>query len=81
MKKSIPVTTLFVDIGGVLLTDGWSHEFRKLAVNKFNLNMEEMEIRHSMTFETFEIGWFVDAIFTKKNKCRKGIFLPAVIAA
>ena len=56
MKKSIPVTTLFVDIGGVLLTDGWSHEFRKLAVNKFNLNMEEMEIRHSMTFETFEIG-------------------------
>lgn len=27
MDKSISVTTLFVDIGGVLLTDGWGHEF------------------------------------------------------
>ncbi|HZK98029.1 MAG TPA: HAD-IA family hydrolase [Prolixibacteraceae bacterium] len=56
MKKSISVTTLFVDIGGVLLTDGWSHEFRKLAVREFNLDPEEMENRHSMVFETFEIG-------------------------
>lgn len=56
MDNSVLVTTLFVDIGGVLLTDGWSHEFRKLAVKKFNLDPEEMEIRHSMTFETFEIG-------------------------
>ena len=56
MDKSILVTTLFVDIGGVLLTDGWSHEFRKLAVKEFNLDPEEMENRHRMTFETFEIG-------------------------
>jgi putative hydrolase of the HAD superfamily len=56
MKKSIPITTLFVDIGGVLLTDGWSHEFRKQAVMEFNLDPEEMEIRHSIVFETFEIG-------------------------
>jgi putative hydrolase of the HAD superfamily len=50
------VTTLFIDIGGVLLTDGWGHEFRKMAVKEFNLDPKEMEIRHSMTFETFEIG-------------------------
>jgi len=56
MKKSISVTTLFVDIGGVLLTDGWGHKFRKLAVKEFNLDPEEMEIRHSIVFETFEIG-------------------------
>jgi len=56
MDKSISVTTLFVDIGGVLLTDGWSHEFRKLAVREFNLDQEEMETRHSIVFETFEIG-------------------------
>lgn len=55
MDKSVFVTTLFVDIGGVLLTDGWSHKFRKLAVSEFNLDPEEMEIRHSMTFETFEM--------------------------
>jgi len=56
MKKSISITTLFVDIGGVLLTDGWSHDFRKLAVREFNLDPEEMETRHSIVFETFEIG-------------------------
>ena len=56
MKKSIPITTLFVDIGGVLLTDGWGHEFRKLAVREFNLDPEEMENRHSIVFETFETG-------------------------
>ncbi|MFA5329773.1 MAG: HAD family phosphatase [Prolixibacteraceae bacterium] len=56
MENSVSVTTLFVDIGGVLLTDGWSHEFRKLAVREFNLDPEEMETRHSMTFETFEVG-------------------------
>ena len=56
MDKSILITTLFVDIGGVLLTDGWGHKFRKLAAKQFNLDPEEMEIRHSIVFETFEIG-------------------------
>ena len=56
MVNSTLVTTLFVDIGGVLLTDGWGHTFRKLAVKEFKLNLEELEDRHGTTFETFEIG-------------------------
>ena len=56
MTYSTPITTLFVDIGGVLLTDGWSYEFRQLAVIEFNLNSEEMEARHSQAFETLELG-------------------------
>ena len=56
MINSITITTLFVDIGGVLLTDGWSRDFRKLAVKEFDLDSEEMEIRHSQVFETFELG-------------------------
>lgn len=55
MDKSILVTTLFVDIGGVLLTDGWGHEFRKMAVKEFHLNQQEMEDRHQRVFETFEL--------------------------
>jgi putative hydrolase of the HAD superfamily len=55
MKRKIPITTLFVDIGGVLLTDGWSHESRKLAVKKFDLNTEEMESRHNQAFDTYEL--------------------------
>lgn len=57
MKKlSLHITTLFIDIGGVLLTDGWSHEFRKLAAKVFDLNQEEMENRHNLVFDTYELG-------------------------
>ena len=51
----IPITTLFVDIGGVLLTDGWGHVFRKMAVNEFHLDQEEVEDRHQRVSETFEL--------------------------
>jgi putative hydrolase of the HAD superfamily len=56
MKKNGSITALFVDIGGVLLTDGWSHESRKLAARTFDLNPEEMESRHNQAFDTYELG-------------------------
>jgi putative hydrolase of the HAD superfamily len=56
MKKANNVTTLFVDIGGVLLTDGWSHEFRKRAVKTFDLDLEEMERRNNQTYDMYESG-------------------------
>ena len=31
MKKATAITCLFLDIGGVLLTDGWDHHARKRA--------------------------------------------------
>ena len=55
MKKSSSITALFLDIGGVLLTDGWSHESRKLAAKTFDLNPEEMESRHNQAFDTYEL--------------------------
>lgn len=48
--------TLFVDIGGVLLTNGWDHVYRKQAAKAFSLNPEEMEARHHLLFETYELG-------------------------
>src|SRR5664280_1714015 len=56
MKKIIPITTLFLDIGGVILTNGWGHESRRLAAEKFNLNLSELEERHHLTFVTYEEG-------------------------
>jgi len=56
MKKLIPVTTLFLDVGGVMLSNGWGHESRKLAAETFNLNLSEMEDRHHLTFVTYEEG-------------------------
>jgi len=58
MRKSGSITTLFLDIGGVLLTDGWGHEARKLTAREFDLNLKEMESRHKQAFETHELGKF-----------------------
>lgn len=59
-RASLPntpaVTTLFLDIGGVLLTDGWDRHARGRAAKAFKLDSVEMEERHHMTFETYEEG-------------------------
>lgn len=51
-----PITTLLVDIGGVLLTNGWGHASRQLAASTFRLNLAELEARHHLTFDTYETG-------------------------
>jgi putative hydrolase of the HAD superfamily len=56
MNKLLPVTTLFLDIGGVLLSNGWGHESRRLAAEFFKLDYEDMEERHHLTFDTYEVG-------------------------
>lgn len=56
MKKAIPITTLFLDIGGVMLTDGWDHHARKRATKEFKLDLTEMEQRHQLVDATFEKG-------------------------
>ena len=56
MKRAIPITTLFLDIGGVLLTNGWDHHARRRAATNFQLNLAEMEDRHHLTFDTYEEG-------------------------
>jgi putative hydrolase of the HAD superfamily len=54
MKKCVPITTLFLDIGGVLLTNGWDHQARRRAAKHFKLNWAEMRERHGLNFETQE---------------------------
>lgn len=56
MKKATAITCLFLDVGGVLLTDGWGHQARKRAASHFELKLAEMEDRHHLTFETYENG-------------------------
>jgi putative hydrolase of the HAD superfamily len=55
-KKSPEITTLFLDIGGVLLTNGWDHHARARAVRIYGLDLEETESRHHLTFDTYELG-------------------------
>ena len=56
MKKATPITCVFLDIGGVLLTNGWDHHARKRAATNFKLKWAEMESRHQLTFDTYEEG-------------------------
>jgi putative hydrolase of the HAD superfamily len=56
MKRALPITTLFLDIGGVLLTNGWDHQARKRAATNFKLDLAEMEERHALTFASHEEG-------------------------
>ncbi|MGD0948176.1 MAG: HAD family hydrolase, partial [Candidatus Binatia bacterium] len=56
MKRLTEITTLFLDVGGVLLTNGWDHHARKRAATNFKLELAEMEDRHHLTFDTYEEG-------------------------
>ncbi|WP_027191827.1 HAD family hydrolase [Fundidesulfovibrio putealis] len=50
------VTTLFLDVGGVLLTNGWDRKGRRAAAETFGLDLDEMDERHHLTFDTYEEG-------------------------
>lgn len=50
------ITTLFWDIGGVILTNGWDRESRKEAAATFHLDWEEFEDRHDLSFPAFDSG-------------------------
>lgn len=50
------ITCVFVDIGGVILTDGWGHGFRSLAATKFQINLQDLERRHDQAWPTHELG-------------------------
>jgi putative hydrolase of the HAD superfamily len=56
MKTAAAITCMFLDIGGVLLTNGWDHHARKRAATHFKLAWAEMEDRHHLTFDTYEEG-------------------------
>jgi putative hydrolase of the HAD superfamily len=56
MNKSISLTTLFLDIGGVMLSNGWGHESRRSAADVFNLDFDEMDERHHVIQVTYEEG-------------------------
>src|SRR5215813_7677583 len=55
-SSASPVTTLFLDIGGVLLTNGWGRKVRQQASEQFHLDFADMDERHHLSFNTYEDG-------------------------
>jgi putative hydrolase of the HAD superfamily len=49
-------TTLFFDIGGVLLTNGWDTPARNRAIAAFGLDSDDFHARHGMVKTAFETG-------------------------
>ena len=56
MTKATSITCLFLDIGGVLLTNGWDHQARKRAAAHFKLEWDEEEVLHHLMFAAYEEG-------------------------
>ena len=50
------IRVLFLDIGGVLLTNGWGHLSREKAAKEFNIDYTEMNTLHEFIFNVYEIG-------------------------
>jgi putative hydrolase of the HAD superfamily len=79
MQQKIKI--LFSDIGGVLLTNGWGHESRMAAAEKFKIDYEEMNILHNFIFNVYEIGkislddYLNTAIFNKQRDFSKEEFI------
>lgn len=56
--KTGNIKTLFLDIGGILLTNGWGREERQAAIQKFGLDKEEFEDRNALVWDTYESDKF-----------------------
>jgi len=50
------LTTVFWDIGGVILTNGWDHNSRAEAAKAFQFDWEEFRERHDLVFPAFDAG-------------------------
>jgi putative hydrolase of the HAD superfamily len=50
------ITTLFWDIGGVIMSNGWGTAARRLAAETFHLDWEEFQDRHDLSFPAFDTG-------------------------
>ena len=50
------ISTLFLDIGNILLTNGWDTASRKLASKTFDLDYEEFAERHAYLSSLYEEG-------------------------
>ena len=86
MKKKLPITTIFTDIGGVLLTNGWDRGSRRRAIDLFKLDPEETEERHHLTFDTYEVGkitldeYLERVVFYKKRNFSRAKFKDFMFA-
>ena len=81
-----PFDVILFDIGGVLLTNGWDHCERSVALNRFQLNHAEFEARHPGPYDAWERDQitareYLDAtVFYESRSFSPDEFLEAMFA-
>ena len=50
------IDLILCDVGGVLGTNGWDHNERRLATSRFGLDHDDFERRHDEAVDTWETG-------------------------
>ena len=84
MSAASEIATIFWDIGGVLLTNGWDHEERARVLAQFAIPREEYEARHEEANDRWERGELSDdeflkqTVFFKERSFTPAQFLQAV---
>ena len=80
------ITTIFFDIGGVLLTDGWGHDSRRAAAERFGLDWDEYSDRHEKVAHAIEtsrmtLEHYLDrAVFYRPRKFTRDEFRAFIFA-
>ena len=56
MNNKEAIRTIFLDIGGVILTNGWDRKLRRSTADLFHIDYEALDERHHLTYDTYESG-------------------------
>ena len=81
-----PFDVILFDIGGVLLTNGWDHQERRVVVEQFKLDPTQIDSRHAKAFEPWEraeltLDEYLDAvIFYEPRSFSREEFFAAMCA-
>jgi putative hydrolase of the HAD superfamily len=80
------ITTIFFDIGGVLLTNGWGRDSRRAAADKFHLDWDEFSDRHEKLAQALETNrltledYLDRAVFYRPRDFTREVFRDFIFA-
>lgn len=80
------IKTIFFDIGGVVLTNGWDRHQRQATAEEFGLDYEEFQDRHDFVAHDFETGqmglqeYLTRTVFYRDRDFSRAAFTASVFA-
>lgn len=82
--NGISFEAILFDVGGVMLTNGWDHNERKLLLDRFGLDREAFESRHEKPNDAWErdlltiSGYLKETIFYEPRSFTEDDFIEAM---